>query len=71
MRSEPETDLESRGDWENESTLVLRQTRVDCSLWVEGEVLLQVEELKYFVVLFTSEGRMNCEIDRGNGAASC
>ncbi|KAK3574685.1 hypothetical protein QTP86_012819 [Hemibagrus guttatus] len=37
---------------------------------VGGEVLPQVEEFKYLRVLFTSEGRMDREIDRRIGAAS-
>ncbi|KAK3564674.1 hypothetical protein QTP86_024821 [Hemibagrus guttatus] len=35
-----------------------------------GEVLPQVEEFKYLGVLFTSEGRMDREIDRRIGAAA-
>jgi len=34
------------------------------------EILPQVEEFKYLGVLFTSEGRMEREIDRRIGAAS-
>ena len=34
------------------------------------EILPQVEEFKYLGVLFTSEGRMDREIDRRIGAAS-
>ena len=41
-----------------------------CSLRVQGEFLPQVEEFKYLGVLFTSEGRMECEIDRWIGAAA-
>ncbi|KAI3364655.1 hypothetical protein L3Q82_011436 [Scortum barcoo] len=37
---------------------------------VGGEVLPQVEEFKYLGVLFTSEGKMEREIDRRIGAAS-
>ncbi|CAM4428457.1 unnamed protein product [Leuciscus chuanchicus] len=37
---------------------------------VGGELLPQVEEFKYLGVLFTSEGRMEREIDRRIGAAS-
>ncbi|TWW77407.1 hypothetical protein D4764_12G0007970 [Takifugu flavidus] len=37
---------------------------------VKEEILPQVEEFKYLGVLFTSEGRMEQEIDRGIGAAS-
>ena len=39
-------------------------------LWVGGELLPQVEEFKYLGVLFTSEGRMEREIDRRIGAAA-
>ncbi|KAI3362854.1 hypothetical protein L3Q82_001889 [Scortum barcoo] len=45
--------------------------RVACPLPVGGEVLPQVEEFKYLGVLFTSEGKMEREIDRRIGAASC
>ena len=41
-----------------------------CSLLVRGEFLPQVEELKYLGILFTSEGRMECETDRQLGAAA-
>ncbi|KAI3354681.1 hypothetical protein L3Q82_019175, partial [Scortum barcoo] len=42
-----------------------------CPLRVGGEVLPQVEEFKYLGVLFTSEGKMEREIDRRRiGAAS-
>ena len=37
---------------------------------VGGELLTQVEEFKYLGVLFTSEGRTECEIDRWIGAAA-
>ncbi|KAK3514567.1 hypothetical protein QTP70_021623, partial [Hemibagrus guttatus] len=39
-------------------------------LVVGGEFLPQVEEFKYLGVLFRSEGRMDCEIDRHIGAAA-
>ncbi|KAK3563422.1 hypothetical protein QTP86_027793 [Hemibagrus guttatus] len=45
-------------------TMVLDRKKVACTLQVGGEVLPQVEEFKYLGVLFTSEGRMNREIDR-------
>ncbi|KAI3358578.1 hypothetical protein L3Q82_014714 [Scortum barcoo] len=38
--------------------------RVACPLRVGGQVLPQVEEFKYLGVLFTSEGKMEREIDR-------
>ncbi|KAK3567045.1 hypothetical protein QTP86_009013 [Hemibagrus guttatus] len=51
-------------------TMVLYRKKVACTLQVGGEVLPQVEELKYLGVLFTSEGRMDREIDRRIGAAA-
>ncbi|KAK3535383.1 hypothetical protein QTP70_011279 [Hemibagrus guttatus] len=50
--------------------MVLDRKKVACTLQVEGEVLPQVEEFKYLGVLFTSEGRMDREIDRRIGAAA-
>ncbi|KAI3373393.1 hypothetical protein L3Q82_021941 [Scortum barcoo] len=50
--------------------MVLDWKRVACPLQVGGEVLPQVEEFKYLGVLFTSEGKMEREIDRRIGAAS-
>ncbi|KAI3368141.1 hypothetical protein L3Q82_007873 [Scortum barcoo] len=50
--------------------MVLDRKRVACPLQVGGEVLPQVEEFKYLGVLFTSEGKMEREIDRQIGAAS-
>ncbi|KAI3368076.1 hypothetical protein L3Q82_026899, partial [Scortum barcoo] len=50
--------------------MVLDRKRVACPLRVGGEVLPQVEEFKYLGVLFTSEGKMEHEIDRRIGAAS-
>ncbi|KAK3549143.1 hypothetical protein QTP70_033348 [Hemibagrus guttatus] len=44
--------------------MVLDRKKVACTLQFGGEVLPQVEEFKYIGVLFTSEGRMDCEIDR-------
>ncbi|KAI3370584.1 hypothetical protein L3Q82_007152 [Scortum barcoo] len=49
--------------------MVLDLKRVVCPLRVSGEVLPQVEEFKYLGVLFTSEGKMEREIDRRIGAA--
>ena len=43
---------------------------MECSLRVGNEILPQVEEFKYLGVLFTSEGRMELEIDGRIGAAS-
>ncbi|MDG2555420.1 reverse transcriptase domain-containing protein [Vibrio parahaemolyticus] len=43
---------------------------VYCLLWVGRELLPQVREFKYLGVLFTSEGRMEREMDRRVGAAS-
>ncbi|CAM4686216.1 unnamed protein product [Leuciscus chuanchicus] len=50
--------------------MVLSRKKVACLLQVGGEFLPQVEEFKYLGVLFTSEGRMEREIDRRIGAAS-
>ncbi|XDV39599.1 hypothetical protein PO909_008816 [Leuciscus waleckii] len=50
--------------------MVLSRKKVACLLQVGGEFLPQVEEFKYLGVLFTSEGRMEREIDRQIGAAS-
>ncbi|KAK3573193.1 hypothetical protein QTP86_015101 [Hemibagrus guttatus] len=50
--------------------MVLDRKKVACTLQVGGEVLSQVEEFKYLGVLFTSEGRMDREIDRRIGAAA-
>ncbi|KAK0147969.1 putative uncharacterized transposon-derived protein F52C9.6 [Merluccius polli] len=50
--------------------MVLNRKRVECTLRVGDEILPQVEEFKYLGVLFTSEGRMEREIDRRIGAAS-
>ncbi|KAK3552026.1 hypothetical protein QTP70_031588, partial [Hemibagrus guttatus] len=50
--------------------MVLDRKKVACTLQVGGEVFPQVEEFKYLAVLFTSEGRMDREIDRWIGAAA-
>ncbi|KAK3539668.1 hypothetical protein QTP70_011124 [Hemibagrus guttatus] len=50
--------------------MVLDRKKVVCTLQVGGEVRPQVEEFKYLGVLFTSEGRIDCEIDRRIGAAA-
>ena len=49
--------------------MVLDRKKVLCPLQVGGVVLPQVEEFKYLGVSFTSEGRMEREIDRRIGAA--
>ncbi|TWW62709.1 hypothetical protein D4764_04G0013560 [Takifugu flavidus] len=46
--------------------IVLNRKKVECP----KKILPQVEEFKYLGVLFTSEGRMEQEIDRRIGAAS-
>ena len=51
-------------------SMVLNRKRVECTLRVGDEILPQVEEFKYLGVLFTSDGRMEREIDRPIGAAS-
>ncbi|TWW81730.1 R2DM Retrovirus-related Pol polyprotein from type II retrotransposable element [Takifugu flavidus] len=50
--------------------MVLDRKKVEFLLRVKEEILPQVEEFKYLGVLFTSEGRMEWEIDRRIGAAS-
>jgi len=50
--------------------MVLCRKMVDCSLRVGNELLPQAKEFKYLRVLFTSEGRMEREMDRRIGAAS-
>jgi len=50
--------------------MVLCWKTVECSLQVGSELLPQGKEFKYFGVLFTSEGKMEREIDRWIGAAS-
>ncbi|TWW71177.1 hypothetical protein D4764_17G0006600 [Takifugu flavidus] len=50
--------------------MVLSRKKVKRHLWVKEEILPQVEKFKYLGVLFTSEGRMEQEIDRRIGAAS-
>ncbi|XP_029695328.1 polycomb protein SCMH1-like isoform X3 [Takifugu rubripes] len=47
--------------------MVLNRKKVECLLRVKEEILPQVEEFKYLGVLFTSEGRMEREIDRQTG----
>ncbi|KAK0146549.1 hypothetical protein N1851_014121 [Merluccius polli] len=39
---------------------------MECTLWVGDEILPQVEEFKYLRVLFTSEGRLEREIESGS-----
>ncbi|KAI3353426.1 hypothetical protein L3Q82_019953 [Scortum barcoo] len=78
VRPEQELGSHCRHGWdENQHTskseaMVLDRKRVACPLQVGGEVLPQVEEFKYLGVLFTSEGKMEreIEIDRRIGAAS-
>ncbi|KAL1252568.1 hypothetical protein QQF64_017261 [Cirrhinus molitorella] len=50
--------------------MVLDRKMVVCLLWIGGESLPKVEKFKYLGVLFTSEGRMEHEIDRWIGAAA-
>lgn len=51
-------------------TMVLNQKRVEHLLRIGGESLPQVEEFKYFGVLFTSDGRLEWEMDGRIGASS-
>ncbi|KAI3353356.1 hypothetical protein L3Q82_019891 [Scortum barcoo] len=50
--------------------LVSCKKKVDCSLWVGSELLLQEKEFKYLSVLFRSESKMECKIDTQTGPAS-
>ncbi|TWW74494.1 hypothetical protein D4764_14G0004970 [Takifugu flavidus] len=50
--------------------MVLNRKKVECLLRLKEEILPRVEEFKYLGVLFTSEGRMEQDIDRRIGAAS-
>ena len=50
--------------------MVLCRKTVECSLRVGSELLPQAKEFKYLGVLFTSEGKMEREMDRWIGAAS-
>ncbi|XP_042278775.1 uncharacterized protein LOC121904981 isoform X2 [Thunnus maccoyii] len=50
--------------------MVLSLKKVDCSLWVGSELLLQVKEFKYLWVLFMREGKIEHEDDRQISAAS-
>ncbi|TWW74388.1 hypothetical protein D4764_14G0003910 [Takifugu flavidus] len=51
-------------------SMVLTRKKVECLLRAGEEVLPQVEEFKYLGILFTSEGRMEQEIDSRSEAAS-
>lgn len=50
--------------------MVLYCKKVVCTLRVGEEVLPQVKEFKHFGVLFTSDDRMEREMDRRIGAAA-
>ncbi|KAK3528654.1 hypothetical protein QTP70_007199 [Hemibagrus guttatus] len=50
--------------------MVLDRKKVACTFQVGEEFLPQVEEFKYLEVLFTSEGRMDPEIDRRISAST-
>ena len=50
--------------------MVLCRKTVECSLWVGSELMPQAKEFKYLEVLFTSEGKMEREMDRWIGAVS-
>ena len=50
--------------------MFLSRKKVECLLWVWGEVPSQVEEFKYLRILFASDGRREQETDRWIGAAS-
>ncbi len=61
--------VEMRISASKSEAMVLSRKKVACPLQVGGVLLPQVEEFKYLGVLFTSEGRMEREIDRRIGAA--
>ena len=44
--------------------MVLSRSAAGCALHVSGAQLRQVEEFKYLVVLFSSDGRQDQEMDR-------
>lgn len=44
--------------------MVLDWKKVSCPLRVGGEIVPQVKKLEYLRVMFTSEGKIECEIDR-------
>jgi len=56
-------------NFESQAMVLCRKT-VECSLRVGNEVLPQAKEFKYLGVLFTSEAKMEWEMDRRIGAAS-
>lgn len=60
-------DARMRISTSNSEVLVVAGKRVACALQVGGEVLPQVEKVKYLGVLFTCEGKMECEVDRQLG----
>jgi len=43
--------------------MVLNRIKVECSLQVADESLPQAEEFKYLGILFTSDGRLDREMD--------
>ena len=51
-------------------TMVLNRKKVECSLWVGDESLLQAEEFEYLGILFTSDGRLEREMDKQIGFLS-
>ncbi len=50
--------------------MVLCRKTVNRSLWAGRELLPQAKEFKYLGILFTSEGKMEHEVDRRIGAAA-
>ncbi|KAK3562899.1 hypothetical protein QTP86_011137 [Hemibagrus guttatus] len=61
---------EMRVSTSKSEAMVFDRKKVACTLQIGGELLPQVEEFKYLGVLFTSEGRMDFEIDRRIGATA-
>ena len=50
--------------------MVLCQKTLDCPLQLGGELQPRAKELKYLVVFFTSDGKVEHKMDRLSGAAS-
>ena len=62
--------VEIRVSTSKSEAMVLCWKMVDCALQVGSESLPQAREFKYLRVLFTSEGKMEWEMDRRFSVAS-
>ncbi|KAK0143837.1 hypothetical protein N1851_017957 [Merluccius polli] len=67
---QPTVAVRMRVSTSKSEAMVLCRKTVDCSLWVGSELLPQVKEFKYLGILFTSEGKMEREMDRQIDAAT-